>query len=101
MSPADPLRGPAKKGGCAAVVLAALAKGVGTPASGVLRIALRATAPWAALDPGTRGAGRVGKPEPACARRRRIMQAVWKVYRVVRNNGDGMTGMSRGRPPHG
>ena len=54
MSAAGPLRGPGKGGGCAAAVLAAPAKGTGPPppASRVLRIALRATALRAALDPG-------------------------------------------------
>ena len=54
MSAAGPLRGPGKGGGCAAAVLVAPAKGTGPPPrpQGCFRIALRATALRAALDPG-------------------------------------------------
>ncbi|MGH3224101.1 MAG: hypothetical protein ACRDPY_36375 [Streptosporangiaceae bacterium] len=54
MSAAGPLRGPFNGGGYAAAGLLAPAKGYGAapPASRVLRIALRATALRAALDPG-------------------------------------------------
>ena len=78
MSAAGPLRGPGNGGGCAAAVLAAPAKAYGSaaPASRVLRIALRATALRAALDPGDHGgpweqekrAGR-GLPHPASGRK--------------------------------
>ena len=52
---AGPLRGPHKRGGCAAAVLLAPAKRTGPPPRppGCCRIALRATALRAALDPGT------------------------------------------------
>ena len=54
MSAAGPLRGPFNGGGYAAAGLVAPAKGYGAapPASRMLRIALRATALRAALDPG-------------------------------------------------
>ena len=54
MTAAGPLRGPDKRGGCAAAVLLAPAKRTGPPPRppGCCRIALRATALRAALDPG-------------------------------------------------
>ena len=73
MTAADPLRGPQGMKEAAPPPLTFLFRragyGAAPPASRVLRIALRATALRAALDPGDLGgpweAGRAGRPGPA------------------------------------